>query len=75
MAGALAQHDAILRQAIDSQAGVGYTVIGDAFQAVFTTAPAACAAALAAQCALASAAWGVVGALPMRSTAWGACWA
>jgi len=63
---ALARHDAILRQAIAEQAGVAYKVIGDAFQAAFATAPAACAAALAAQRALASEAWGVVGAVPVR---------
>jgi predicted ATPase/class 3 adenylate cyclase/DNA-binding CsgD family transcriptional regulator len=66
MAGALARHDAILRQAIDTQAGVVYTVIGDAFRAAFPTAPMACAAALAAQRALTSEAWEVVGALPVR---------
>jgi class 3 adenylate cyclase len=63
---ALAHHDAIMRQAIEAEAGVVYKVIGDAFQAAFTTAPAACAAALAAQRALKSAAWGVVGAVPVR---------
>src|SRR5258705_13881751 len=66
MAGALARHDAIMRQAIAAEAGVVYKVIGDAFQAAFTTAPTACAAALAAQRALASEAWGVVGAVPVR---------
>jgi predicted ATPase/class 3 adenylate cyclase/DNA-binding CsgD family transcriptional regulator len=66
MAGALARHDAIMRQAIAAEAGVVYKVIGDAFQAAFTTAPAACAAALAAQRALTSEAWGVVGAVLVR---------
>jgi class 3 adenylate cyclase len=47
MAGALARHDAIMRQAIVVAAGVVYKVIGDAFQAAFTTAPAACADASA----------------------------
>jgi predicted ATPase/class 3 adenylate cyclase/DNA-binding CsgD family transcriptional regulator len=66
MPGALARHDAIMREAIASEAGVVYKVIGDAFQAAFATAPAACAAALAAQRALASEAWGAVGAVPVR---------
>src|SRR6266545_6041008 len=66
MAGALARHDAIMRQTIVAEAGVVYKVIGDAFQAAFTTAPAACAAALAAQRALANEAWGVIGAVPVR---------
>jgi predicted ATPase/class 3 adenylate cyclase/DNA-binding NarL/FixJ family response regulator len=66
MTGALARHDAIMRQAIAAESGVVYKVIGDAFQAAFTTAPAACAAALAAQRALAGEAWGVVGAIPVR---------
>jgi predicted ATPase/class 3 adenylate cyclase/tetratricopeptide (TPR) repeat protein len=66
MEGALARHDQILRQAIAAHAGVVYKVIGDAFQAAFPTAPAACAAALAAQRALVSEAWGVVGAVPVR---------
>jgi predicted ATPase/class 3 adenylate cyclase/DNA-binding CsgD family transcriptional regulator len=66
MAGALARHDAIMRQAIAAESGVVYKVIGDAFQAAFTTAPAACAAALAAQRTLAGEAWGVVGTVPVR---------
>ena len=66
MAGALARHDAIMRQAIAAEGGVVFKVIGDAFQAAFTTAPAACAAALAAQRALAAEAWGAIGALPVR---------
>jgi predicted ATPase/class 3 adenylate cyclase len=66
MQDALARHDAILRQAIAAQAGVVYNVIGDAFQAAFTTAPAACATALAAQHGLAHEAWGLVGAVPVR---------
>ena len=49
---ALARHDALLRQAID------------AFQAVFTTAPAALEVALAAQHALLTEHWGPVA--PLR---------
>src|SRR5262245_15709027 len=66
MPDALARHDLILRQAIAAQAGVAFKVVGDAFQAAFATAPAACAAALAAQRALASEVWGVVGTMPVR---------
>ena len=66
MDGALARHDAIMRQVIAAEAGVVYKVIGDAFQAAFTTASAACAAALTAQRALANEAWGAVGAVPVR---------
>src|SRR5688572_21933 len=65
MPDALARHDAILHQAIAKQGGVVYKVIGDAFQAAFATAPAACAAALAAQRALAREAWGVIGTMPL----------
>jgi predicted ATPase/class 3 adenylate cyclase/Tfp pilus assembly protein PilF len=66
MPDALARHDAILHQAIAEQAGAVYKIIGDDFQAAFPTAPAACAAALAAQRALAAEAWGVVGTIPVR---------
>ncbi len=66
MTTAIARHDAIIRQAIAAEAGIVYKVIGDAFQAAFVTAPAACAAALAAQRALTSQAWGVIGAVPVR---------
>src|SRR4029079_8972421 len=66
MASALARHDAIMRRAIAAEDGVVYKVIGDAFQAAFPTAPAACAAALAAQRALVGEVWGVVGAVPGR---------
>src|SRR5262245_40171176 len=46
---ALARHDDLLRQAIDAYGGQVVKTVGDAFQAVFTTAPAALATALAAQ--------------------------
>ena len=49
---ALARHDDLLRQAIDAYGGHVVKTVGDAFQAVFTTAPAALDAALAAQRAL-----------------------
>src|SRR6266540_1928512 len=44
---ALAHHDDLLRQAIDAYGGHVVKTVGDAFQAVFTTAPAALDAALA----------------------------
>src|SRR5262249_21218637 len=45
---ALARHDDLLRQAIDAYGGHVVKTVGDAFQAVFTTVPAALDAALAA---------------------------
>ena len=46
---ALARHDDLLRQAIDAYGGHVVKTVGDGFQAVFTTAPAALDAALAAE--------------------------
>ncbi len=66
MAHALARHDALLRQAIDAYGGQVMKTVGDAFQAVFTTAPAALEAALAAQRALAAEAWGPIGPIKVR---------
>jgi len=57
---ALARHDQLLRQAIDAYGGQVIKTVGDAFQAVFTTAPAALEVALAAQRALAAEAWGPI---------------
>jgi len=57
---ALARHDELLRQAIDAYGGQVVKTIGDAFQAVFTTAPDALEAALAAQRALQAEAWGPI---------------
>ena len=57
MRAALAQHNAILRQAIDGQRGYVFKVIGDAFQAAFARPADALAAALAAQGALEAAEW------------------
>ena len=48
----LARHDALLRKAIESHGGTVFQTLGHAFCAVFATAPAALAAALAAQAAL-----------------------
>ena len=63
---ALAQHDAILRQAIEERGGYIFQTIGDAFCAAFATAPAAVEAALEAQRALYAADWGEVGSLKVR---------
>ena len=55
---ALARHDAIMRQAIEAHRGVVFKTIGDAFYAVFATAPDALHAALTAQRALHAEDWG-----------------
>jgi predicted ATPase/class 3 adenylate cyclase/DNA-binding CsgD family transcriptional regulator len=57
MQAALARHDAILREAVETHGGVVFKTVGDAFYAVFTTAPAALQAALAAQHALQQEPW------------------
>ncbi|RIL10306.1 adenylate/guanylate cyclase domain-containing protein, partial [bacterium] len=57
MRGALARHDALVRSAIEAHGGHVFKTVGDAFCAAFQTAPAAVAAALAAQRALAAEAW------------------
>src|SRR5271169_5879260 len=49
MSPALARHDAVLRAAIEAHGGYVFKVVGDAFCAAFTTAPAAVAAALQGQ--------------------------
>ena len=55
---ALARHDTILRQAIESHSGHVFKTVGDAFYAAFTNAPAALSAALDAQRGLHAEAWG-----------------
>src|SRR5215217_6991051 len=57
MPAAFARQEAILRTAIADHGGWTYKQIGDAFQAAFQTAPAALAAAVAAQRALAAEPW------------------
>jgi predicted ATPase/class 3 adenylate cyclase len=52
MKAALARHDAILRQAIESHGGHVFKTVGDGFCAAFTSAPEALSAALDAQRAL-----------------------
>jgi predicted ATPase/class 3 adenylate cyclase/tetratricopeptide (TPR) repeat protein len=62
----LAQHHAILRQAIETNGGQVYQIIGDAFQAAFRLTTQGLAAALAAQCSLQSADWGATGPIQVR---------
>ena len=57
---ALARHDALLRRAIESQGGLVFKTMGDAFCAAFSTAPEALKAALAAQRLLQAEPWGDV---------------
>ncbi len=57
MRAALARHDAILRHCIDERRGHVFKTVGDAFCAVFATAPDALTAALDAQRALAREPW------------------
>src|SRR5438270_5150261 len=54
-------HDALLREAIEGHGGHVFKTIGDAFWAVFPTAPQALSAAIAAQRALHIHDWGVLG--------------
>ncbi len=63
---ALARHDEIMRQAIEEHGGHVFKTGGDAFYAVFETAPTALAAALAAQRALYNEPWGETGRLLVR---------
>jgi len=63
---ALERHDALLRQAIDAYGGHVFKTVGDAVFAVFTTAPAALDAALAAQRSLQAEEWGPTGPLLVR---------
>ncbi|MDQ5850862.1 MAG: tetratricopeptide repeat protein [Chloroflexota bacterium] len=57
MQAALARHNAILREAIEGHGGVVFKTVGDAFYAVFVTAPDAIQAALTAQRALQAEPW------------------
>src|SRR5881394_1617955 len=63
---ALARHDALLRAAIETNGGVVFKTIGDAFCAAFPTAPQALEAALAAQQSLQQVASGVGGTLSLQ---------
>src|SRR5947209_3363465 len=67
MQAALACHDALLRQIVVGHAGHVFKTVGDAFYAVFSAAPDAAAAALAAQRALHAATWDArIGVLRVR---------
>ncbi len=63
---AVAQHRAILRQAIEANAGHEFQIFGDSFQAAFCLATDGLCAALAAQRALRDAQWGATGQLKVR---------
>ena len=62
----LANHDRILRAAIEAHNGVVFKTVGDAFQAAFANNPDAVAAALDAQLELGKATWGETGPLRVR---------
>jgi DNA-binding SARP family transcriptional activator/predicted ATPase len=66
MRGAFAQQESIIRQAVSAHNGYIYKMIGDAFQAAFSTAPDALNAAVQAQRSLQHAAWGEIGNLRVR---------
>jgi predicted ATPase/class 3 adenylate cyclase len=66
MDAAMQIHNAILRQAIESNGGAVFKVIGDEFQAAFPTAPQALQAALDVQRGLLSAQWNELGPLRVR---------
>ena len=63
---AVAQHHTLLRQAIETNGGYVFQVIGDAFQAAFRTAGEGLSAAVAAQRLLMGADWGATGPLKVR---------
>ncbi|MFN7954939.1 MAG: adenylate/guanylate cyclase domain-containing protein [bacterium] len=66
MATAHARQEAILRDAFAAHGGYPYKMIGDAFQVAFGSAPAAVAAAVEAQRALAAEPWGGPGEIKVR---------
>src|SRR6476620_8188857 len=57
MKSAVEHHDALMREAIEANGGTVFRTMGDAFCAVFPTAPQALNAAIAAQCALLAETW------------------
>ncbi len=63
---ALARHDAIVRQAIETHGGVVFKTVGDGVHAVFIRAVDALSAALAAQRELQAAGWAELGSLRVR---------
>jgi predicted ATPase/class 3 adenylate cyclase len=66
MTEAMRRHDALLHAAIDAHGGCVFKTIGDAFCAVFATAPQAVAAACDAQAQLVNESWESVGGLRVR---------
>jgi predicted ATPase/class 3 adenylate cyclase len=66
MGGALARHDQLLRDAVESHSGSVVKTTGDGLHAVFASADAAVGAAVAGQLALGAEAWGVEGGLQVR---------
>ncbi len=66
MQASIKQHHTILRQAIESNHGQVFQVVGDAFQAAFRLTSDGLCAALAAQRALQDAHWGPTGQLKVR---------
>src|SRR5215207_9143808 len=66
MAVAVAEHDALLRGAIEAGGGYVFKTVGDAFCAAFADPAAALGSALAAQRALAERRWAEVGSLRVR---------
>ena len=63
---AVARHHALLRQAIESNGGIVFKIVGDEFQAAFDLATQGLAASLAAQRALLAQEWGETGPLRVR---------
>lgn len=63
---ALARHDEILRREIERQDGAVFKTVGDAFYAVFTSAPRAVHAAIHAHLALKDQEWGEIGRIVVR---------
>jgi len=66
MRAALAQHDAVLEDAIRRHDGIWFKRVGDAVQAAFPAAPDALAAAVDAQRGLGAASWGPDGPVSVR---------
>ena len=66
MKDALARHDAILRESVESNDGVVFSTMGDGVAAAFGSAPDAVKAALDAQQRLGGEAWGETGPLRVR---------
>ncbi|MCB9176979.1 MAG: SUMF1/EgtB/PvdO family nonheme iron enzyme [Caldilineae bacterium] len=61
MRAALERHDALMRQAVEANAGQVFKTVGDAFCAAFATAGAGLSAAIAAQRAIAAEDWATFG--------------